>query len=363
MNQKNPTSHQLQKRSRYSNIKQKLDEDLFNNNWTEVNTKIIPKKKIDLNFIDLFSGAGGLSLGFQGAGFNKVASFEIDKDASATIEKNFKNSIHIKDDITQVTNNKLSKIFGKEKIDIICGGPPCQGFSVAGYRNPNDKRNLLFREYLRFLKFFKPKIFMLENVPGILTMSDGNVKNIMMNEFEKLGYNNTSVRILESANFEVPQMRTRAIFIGNRLGKKNPYPKIINTKENYLNIEDYIDDLKNHPRDPSINHEWTKHSKKFEKRISKVKPGQSLYEGFRDAYKRQYLGFPSMAVKENHGGTHIHPRLNRVISAREMARLQTFPDNFIFSGTMKRAMWQVGNAVPVKLGYHIGLAIKSLFIK
>ena len=127
MNQKNPTSHQLQKRSRYSNIKQKLDEDLFNNNWTEVNTKIIPKKKIDLNFIDLFSGAGGLSLGFQGAGFNKVASFEIDKDASATIEKNFKNSIHIKDDITQVTNNKLSKIFGKEKIDIICGGPPCQG--------------------------------------------------------------------------------------------------------------------------------------------------------------------------------------------------------------------------------------------
>ena len=204
---------------------------------------------------------------------------------------------------------------------------------------------------------------MLENVPGILTMSDGNVKNIMMNEFEKLGYNNTSVRILESANFEVPQMRTRAIFIGNRLGKKNPYPKIINTKKNYLNIEDYIDDLKNHPRDPSINHEWTKHSEKFEKRISKVKPGQSLYEGFRDAYKRQYLGFPSMAVKENHGGTHIHPRLNRVISAREMARLQTFPDNFIFSGTMKRAMWQVGNAVPVKLGYHIGLAIKSLFIK
>ena len=103
--------------------------------------------------------------------------------------------------------------------------------------------------------------------------------------------------------------------------------------------------------------------RKFEKRISKVKPGQSLYEGFRDAYKRQYLGFPSMAVKENHGGTHIHPTLNRVISAREMARLQTFPDNFIFSGTMKRAMWQVGNAVPVKLGYHIGLAIKSLFIK
>ena len=363
MNQLIIKSHQLLKRSRYSTIKKNLDEDLFNNNWHEINTKNIPKKKIDVNFIDLFSGAGGLSLGFKNAGFKKVASFEIDKDASSTIENNFKDSQHFKDDIQKIDNKQLKKIFGNTQIDIICGGPPCQGFSVAGYRNPKDKRNLLFREFLRFIEFFKPKVFMMENVPGILTMSNGKVKETMMREFDKLGYRNTSVRILESANFEVPQMRTRAIFIGNRIDKKNPYPKIINSKEDYLKIEDFIDDLKNHPRDPKINHEWTDHSKKFEKRISKVKPGQSLYEGFRDAYKRQYLGYPSMAIKENHGGTHIHPTLNRVISAREMARLQTFPDNFIFSGTMKRAMWQVGNAVPVKLAFHIALALKSIFIK
>ena len=143
--------------------------------------------------------------------------------------------------------------------------------------------------------------------------------------------------------------------------ERNPYPKIINTKENYLNIEDYIDDLKNHPRDPSINHEWTKHSEKFEKRISKVKPGQSLYEGFRDAYKRQYLGFPSMAVKENHGGTHIHPRINRVISAREMARLQTFPDNFIFEGSKESVRKQIGMAVPVNGARIIFEAILKTF--
>ena len=110
-------------------------------------------------------------------------------------------------------------------------------------------------------------------------------------------------------------------------------------------IEDAIGDLPDWERIPSLNHEWTRHSKEFEKRISKVPPGGSLYETFMDAYKRQYRGVPSMTIKENHGGTHIHPTLDRCISAREMARLQSFPDDFIFEGPMKKAMWQIGNAV------------------
>ena len=109
MNQPIIKSHQLLKRSRYSTIKKNLDEDLFNNNWHEINTKNIPKKKIDVNFIDLFSGAGGLSLGFKNAGFKKVASFEIDKDASSTIENNFKDSQHFKDDIQKIDNKQLKK--------------------------------------------------------------------------------------------------------------------------------------------------------------------------------------------------------------------------------------------------------------
>ena len=349
------------KTGRYNHLKKIYDNDLFNSDWFEVDTKKISNKNSKINFVDLFSGAGGISLGLVQAGYNKVASIEIDKDASETIKLNFPKSHHFNVSIDKFTNKIIKKII-KEKIHLVCGGPPCNGFSVAGYRNPNDPRNFLFREFLRVVEILKPNFFLMENVPGILTMSGGKVRDIIISEFKKIGYKNISIRILESANFEVPQFRARAIFIGNKINCKNPYPKIINTEENYLKIEDYIKDLINKERDPSINHEWTKHSKKFEKRISKVNPGYSLYDTFRDAYKRQHLGYPSMAIKENHGGTHIHPTLNRVISAREMARLQTFPDNFFFKGTMKRAMWQIGNAVPVKLAYHLGLALKKYII-
>jgi Site-specific DNA methylase len=111
------------------------------------------------------------------------------------------------------------------------------------------------------------------------------------------------------------------------------------------------------PRNSDINHDWTKHSLKFEARIAEVPPGGSLYETFRDAFKRQRVGQPSMTIKENHGGTHIHYKLNRCISTREMARLQAFPDEFIFKGTYKEGFKQVGNAVPPLLANHVALAV------
>lgn len=158
-----------------------------------------------------------------------------------------------------------------------------------------------------------------------------------------------SVAILESAAYGVPQIRPRAIFIANRFGMENPYPKIKLLPHEYKPIESAISDLPEYTAIPEINHEWTRHSPEYMERIAKVPPGGSLYESYVDAFKRQYPGKPSMTVKENHGGTHIHPYLNRVISAREMARLQTFPDSFIFKGSMKKAMWQIGNAVPPRL--------------
>jgi DNA (cytosine-5)-methyltransferase 1 len=167
------------------------------------------------------------------------------------------------------------------------------------------------------------------------------------------------VRILEAATFGVPQLRTRAIFIGNRFDLPNPYPKEIFAKEKYKSIMAAIDDLKDLPRNPTTNHEWTAHKKAMEKRIAKVKPGESLYPSFTDAYKRQYSNVPSMTAKENHGGTHIHYEKNRVLSARELARLQTFPDDFRFEGGMKKAYWQIGNAVPCLMAKHIGLAIRE----
>ena len=178
-----------------------------------------------------------------------------------------------------------------------------------------------------------------------------------MKGFKKLGYS-VSVRILEAADYGVPQLRTRAVFIGNRLGLINPYPKIQYQPDNYKTIESAIEDLEKIPRNEEFNHVWTKNSPAFIKRIKNVKPGCSLYESFADAYKRQRIGEPSMAVKENHGGTHIHYRLDRCISAREMARLQSFPDNFKFYGTHKQAFIQIGNAVPLLMVKNIGLAIK-----
>lgn len=349
--------------SRYSGLKSRFDADLFNANWIEIDTvkETGPGKK-EINYIDLFAGAGGLSQGFKQAGFHKIMSVEMDKDASNTIRRNFPESKHFEGKIEDLTDEEIRGVVGEKTVHVVCGGPPCQGFSVAGLRNPHDPRNQLFRQFVRIVNVVKPWFVVLENVPGILTMQNGDVYREIIRQFALAGYGNMSVRILEAATFGAPQLRTRAVFIGNRFGVQNPYPAERYNKTTYRSIESAIDDLKDHPRDPSINHEWTAHSKKFEERISRVPPGGSLYETFRDAYKRQYKGVPSMTAKENHGGTHIHYEKNRVLSARELARLQTFPDDFIFAGTMKRAYWQIGNAVPCVLARSIALALRPAIL-
>lgn len=346
--------------SRYSLLRKKLDRDSTNQNWLEINTAQQVYTNTTLNYIDLFAGGGGISLGFKQAGLNKLLSVELDKDASDTIKRNFPYSVHFEGKVEEITRQVLEEIIAERPIHIICGGPPCQGFSVAGLRDPNDPRNQLFREFIRIAREMQPLFVVLENVPGILTLQNGDVYKEIIHQFSQIGYPNMSVRILEAAEFGVPQLRTRTIFIANRLGLKNPYPAPQLTKEHYVSIDSTIDDLKNLERNPYINHEWTSHSQKFEERLSQVPPGGSLYSTFRDAFKRQHRGVPSMTIKENHGGVHVHYEKNRVLSAREMARLQTFPDEYIFSGTMKRAYWQIGNAVPCLLAKNIGLALKSM---
>lgn len=351
-------------KSRYTGLKQALDNDkIFNGNWVGVDTTKVKDSNSKITYIDLFSGAGGMSYGVKTAGLKKIASVEIDKDASNTIRKNFPESIHFETPIENLSEEVLDNALGGQKINVVFGGPPCQGFSVAGLRRPNDPRNKLFQEYIRIVKHLQPEFVVMENVPGILTMEKGKVYQEIIRQFAEIGYPDMTVRILEAATFGVPQLRTRAIFVGNRLGLKNPYPNEIFNRQNYRSIESAIDDLKNVPRFGLPNHEWTQHSAEFEKRISFIPPGGSLYETFRDAYKRQYIGVPSMTVKENHGGCHVHYELNRVLSAREMARLQTFPDDFIFTGSFKRAYWQVGNAVPCLMAKHIALAVKSSVLK
>lgn len=339
--------------SRYAGVAERLlQEEDPNRIFVGINKQKKPKVKHE--FIDLFAGAGGMSLGFEMAGFKAVSAVELVDIAAETHRVNFPEcDVHC-GDIAEYSPKKYAK---SKKVRVVVGGPPCQGFSVAGKRDPNDPRNKLFREFVRVVDEVRPDYFVMENVPGILTMQKGKVKEAILEAFAEIGYPNVSIAVLEAATFGVPQIRSRAIFIGNRLGLQNPFPAPLLSQSEYIPIEDAISDLPSWDRIPEINHEWTKHSKDFTKRISKVKPGESLYPSFLDAYKRQYLGVPSMTIKENHGGTHIHPKLDRCISAREMARLQSFPDDFIFSGSMKKAMWQIGNAVAPLMARSIALAL------
>ena len=339
---------------RYERLAANIEELIYDPYKIWIEKKDFQKPLIEYNFIDLFCGCGGLTQGFLQAGMNPVGSVEIVEIAANTHKLNFPNCKCYNGDIKDLDPKKY---FSKKNIHLVIGGPPCQGFSVAGKRDPNDPRNKLFSEFVRVVNEIKPWYIVLENVPGILTMKNGKIREAIIKEFSSIGYENMSVSVVESANYGVPQFRPRAIFIANRFDLPNYYPSPQLTKENYVPIETAISDLSPDVPDPKINHEWTKHSKEFMKRLSKVPPGASLYETFFDAFKRQYPKLPSMTIKENHGGTHIHPYLNRCISAREMARLQTFPDSFFFTGSMKKAMWQIGNAVPPLLGENIGKAI------
>ena len=352
--EKRPARRKKAKLGRYERIKRELEQE--NDQWkTWIDIENVSPSDASYDFIDLFCGAGGLTLGLTQAGFKPVAGVEIVPVACETHRLNFPDCRLFEGDIREFDPKKW---LNEKSVQVVTGGPPCQGFSVAGRRDPKDERNRLFREFVRVVEVLQPHYVVMENVPGILTMQKGGVKEAIFEAFNDIGYGSISVAVLESANYGIAQIRPRAIFIANRFGMPNPYPRPQLQPHEYCPIEDAICDLPDYTPLPEINHEWTRHSAAFMERIAQVPAGSSLYETFADAFKRQYPGIPSMTVKENHGGTHIHPHLNRVISAREMARLQSFPDSYLFSGTMKKAMWQIGNAVPPRLGEVIGLALR-----
>jgi len=343
---------------RLKNLRSKLEQQITNYNKEIIDTtKLKPKK--GFNFVDLFTGAGGNSLGLAESGFNPLLSVEIDHDASETYRMNFPDSKHFEGDIRDVGEKKIRDAMGDKTVHVLAAGFPCQGFSIAGQQDIMDPRNELYQEVVRFAKILKPWYIIMENVPGIINLAKGKFVNSIINDFHKIGYPGMSLSLLESASYGVPQIRPRAIFVANRFELSNPYPKPILSVEEYVSIEDAIGDLKNIERNAETSHEWTMHTTKMEKRLAKIKPGHSLYESYVDANKRQYRGVPAMTIKENHGTTHIHYELNRTLSAREMARLQSFPDSYKFHGRMKRIMWQVGNAAPPLLFRHLGLSVLS----
>ena len=220
-------------------------------------------KKRTINALDLFSGAGGFSFGMEQAGVNVVAAIEFDEKIAKTYSFNHKKTVMINDDIRLIRASKLDpdrktnissieEIFNDRNltVDIIFGGPPCQGFSMAGRRIRKersffeDERNLLFLDFIRMVRELRPKVFVIENVPGILNYNGGSVKQEIEKCFEELNYNVKS-KVLSAEKFGVPQRRKRAIFIGNNLGidSEELFPKETVAEINYVTVWDAIGDL------------------------------------------------------------------------------------------------------------------------
>ena len=229
---------------------------------------------------------------------------------------------------------------------------------MAGNRIVDDPRNSLYKEMLEIVKTLQPEFVICENVKGLRSMLGGQVEKKIIEDYRAIGYE-MNVTTLCAADYYTPQKRERVIFIGNRIGLKNLYPKPILKPSEYVTTGEAIKDLMKHPEDSDFNHVPTKHRPDMETRMAKLPEGKSLYEGYSDAWKKCPWNEASCTIKENHGGVNIHPKLPRVLTAREMARLQSFPDDFIFEGKKNKQLVQIGNAVPPLLGKAIGLAIRK----
>lgn len=331
-------------------------------NWADISENWENPSKTELTSADLFCGAGGMAKGFEMAGFTQVGGLDWFKEAGMTYRENFKHP-HILGDITQRSvkdefiNTVKSSLNGKP-LTVLSGGFPCQGFSMSGSRIVEDERNSLYKDMLQIIEELQPQFIVAENVKGLRSMLKGKVEDKIKEDIAKLGYE-VNVTVLNAANYYVPQKRERIIFVANRIGKKNLHPKPLLSPENYITTKEAIEDLVKLKDDASFNHVRAKHSDAMKERLGKVPEGKSLYDNYSDSWKKCPWNEASCTIKENHGGVNIHPIESRVITVREMARLQSFPDDFIFKGAKGKQMVQIGNAVPPLLAKAIALAVRE----
>ena len=324
-------------------------------------------------YIDLFCGAGGLSLGFEKAGFQNVFSVEFNPDCVKTYSKNFPHHNIIFEDIRNIDNSKINELTENSEIDIVIGGPPCQGFSLAGNIGRNsidDERNTLFEEFVRVVSFVQPKIFIMENVASMATHHKGATIKKVVKEFESAGCKyKVKYEILNSVDYGVAQERRRIVIVGvrNDINTEFLYPK---KQDKLFTIKDVIDDLPElkSGQDSDIpNHTAMKHSEQMLQKMSYIKDGgnrMDIPEHLRPKSGdiRKYIRYnskkPSVCVTGDMRKI-FHYEQNRALTARELARIQSFPDDFVFEGTSIQIQQQIGNAVPPKLAYQIALQVKE----
>jgi len=332
-----------------------------NVNWIDISARWDLPSASSMTFVDLFCGAGGLSKGLEMAGLEGVCGLDWFDEACMTYNRNFDHPFvngDIKDpEVKRKFYDTVRDRLAGRKLDIVAGGFPCQGFSMAGNRIVDDPRNSLYKELIEIVGHLQPDFVVCENVKGLRSMLHGMVEKKIIEDFREIGYE-MNVAVLCAADYYTPQKRERIIFIGNRLGLNNYHPKPLLSPSEYVTTGAAIQDLMDRPADKTFNHVPTVHRPDMAERMAALPEGKSLYKGYSDAWKKCPWNEASCTVKENHGGVNIHPRLPRVLTAREMARLQSFPDDFIFEGSKNKQLVQIGNAVPPLLGKAIGLAIR-----
>jgi len=354
--------------------------------------------------IDLFCGCGGFSKGFQQADFDVLLGLDAWADAVQTYEYNFRQAVALHADICDIDAAGILKHLGPDgqDIDVVVGGPPCQGFSVSGKRLIDDPRNRLYKSFVELVGGIRPRVFAMENVPGIVRLFNGQVRDEIMRDFEELGYR-VSMRLLPSDNFGVPQKRQRVFFVGvcgDKITKtlKFTFPEVTHGEglglEPLQTCKDAISDLDFIGDDTVIseeghyllppetgyqhkmragcnilyNHVATVHTAKTRSIINLVPDGGNYKDLPIDlqatrrvniAWTRMNSNKPCFTIDTGHNH-HFHYRANRVPTARESARIQSFPDNFRFLGIKTSQLKQIGNAVPPLLAQRLAEQIRLI---
>lgn len=333
--------------------------------------------------IDIFSGAGGLSLGAQMAGIDVKYAIEINKNAAETFTRNYPDAVVLCKDIKEIKAEQLK--FDYSPIFIIMGGPPCQGFSMSNTRtrNMDNPNNILFKEFVRLVDELKPLWFVFENVWGITNISNGGVMQQIKSCFEKIGYT-VVPKVLNASDYGVPQYRERFFMVGNRLGIEFSFPekqdKIVTVKEaigdlpvltngESLLVGEYRCDeskatpyqrmMRKNSKQPTQNL-VSRNNDLVIKRYKYIPQGgnwrdipDDLMFNYADKgrchsgiYKRLRFDRPSVVISNYRKSMLIHPDQDRGLSVREAARIQSFPDDFYFEGPLSHIQQQIGNAVP-----------------
>lgn len=323
--------------------------------------------------IELFAGAGGLALGLEKAGFENIACLEVNMDACATLRKNRPGWNVIEGDISAISSSNLLEYFHLEKgeLDLLSGGAPCQAFSYAGKRlGLEDARGTLFYHYAKFLEQLQPKMFLFENVRGLLTHDNGRTYRVITDVFEQIGYT-IQKQVLNAWDYGVAQKRERLITIGIRkdldLHFEFPIPYAYRPV-----LRDILPDC---PKS-----EGTKYPESKQKLFDLVPPGGcwkdipvneakaymktcwDMEGGRTGILRRMSMDEPSLTVLTTPAQKQTercHPNESRPFTVRENARCQSFPDDWEFCGSVRSQYKQIGNAVPVNLAYAIGVKIKE----